>query len=125
MTDRSQLNNNDWARIQNLLSATKGIRLTRTLSCHRFVEAVLWILRSGAQWRMLPRCPGSWNSVFKHFARWCRLGIWDKRLSALVREADFQYVCIDSSVIRTRLERPTAVLRTRHLGWFAGTRSMR
>ncbi|MFB8831245.1 IS5 family transposase [Azotobacter sp. CWF10] len=100
MTDRSRLSDTDWSRIQSLLSATKGIRLTRTLGCRRFVEAVLWILRSGAQWRMLPRCLGSWNSVFKRFARWCRLGIWDRLHSVLARDADLQHVCIDSSVVR-------------------------
>ncbi|MFD1690833.1 IS5 family transposase [Azotobacter chroococcum] len=100
MTDRSRLSDREWSRIQSLLSATKGIRLTRIPSCRRFVDAVLWILRSGAQWRMLPRCLGSWNSVFKRFARWCQLGVWDRLLSVLTRDADLQHVCIDSSIVR-------------------------
>jgi len=100
MTDRSRLSDTDWSHIQGLLSTTKGIRLTSTLGCRRFVDAVLWILRSGAQWRMLPRCFGSWNSVFKRFARWCRLGVWDRLLSVLSQDADFQHVCIDSSIVR-------------------------
>ncbi|TBW06484.1 transposase [Azotobacter chroococcum subsp. isscasi] len=63
MTDRRRLSDTDWSRIQILLSTTKGIRLTSTpLDCRRFVEAVLWILRSGAQWRMLPSRFGAWNS---------------------------------------------------------------
>lgn len=40
------------------------------------------------------------NSVFKRFARWCRLGVWDRLLSLLARDADLQHVCIDSSVVR-------------------------
>ena len=100
MTDRSQLSDNDWARIQDLLSTVKGARLLKAPSCRRFVEAVLWILRSGAQWRLLPSSFGAWNSVFKRFARWCKLGIWDRLQSVLSCGADLQHVCIDSSIIR-------------------------
>ena len=100
MTDRNQLSDNAWAQIQTLLSTTKGARLLKAPSCRRFVEAVLWILRTGAQWRMLPSRFGAWNSVFKRFSRWCRLGIWNKLHLALSLEADLQHVCIDSSIIR-------------------------
>ena len=100
MTDRSQLSDTEWAHIQSLLSATKGIRLLNAPSCRRFVDAVLWILRSGAQWRMLPSSFGAWNSVFKRFARWCKLGIWDALQLTLSRDVDLQHVCIDSSIIR-------------------------
>lgn len=100
MTDRSRLTDTEWSLIQDLLSTTKGIRLPHTLSCRRFVDAVLWILRCGAQWPMLPHCFGAWNSVFKRFSRWCRLGVWDRLLSVLARDADLQPVCIDSSVVR-------------------------
>ncbi|MFB8830386.1 transposase [Azotobacter sp. CWF10] len=100
MSDRSRLSDTDWFRIQSLLGTTKGIRLTSTLGCRRFVEAVPWILCSGAQWRMLPRCFGSWNRVFKRFARWVRLSVWDRLHSVLIRNADLQHVYIDSSIVR-------------------------
>lgn len=41
-----------------------------------FVEAVLWIVRTGSPWRDLPDAFGDWNSVFRRFSRWSHKGVW-------------------------------------------------
>lgn len=73
--DRQELSDAVWERIEPHLPG-KASDPGRTGRDNRlFVEAILWLARSGAHWRVLPAEYGKWNSVYQRFNRWCREGV--------------------------------------------------
>jgi putative transposase len=65
-----------------------------------FVEAVLWIVRTGSPWRDLPEVFGPWNSVFRRFSRWSAKGVWYRIFAAMADDGDFEYLVVDSTIVR-------------------------
>ena len=73
MVKRYELTDAQWRLIAELLPG-KADDPGRTAADNRlFVNAVLWVLRSGAHWHDLPPRYGKWKSVHKRFTRWARM----------------------------------------------------
>ncbi len=87
-------------KILPVLRTFPEIRLGLPRQIRRFLEAVLWMTRTGAQWRNLPKEYGNWNTVYKRFARWSKLGIFEKLFEQISSDRDLEYLLIDSTVVR-------------------------
>src|ERR1043166_9229376 len=98
--DRVHLQEHEWQKILAFLRTCQGMYVGNEAKCRRFVNAVLWVDRSGAQWRLLPGEYGRWNSVYKRFARWCDKGIWTQVLAAFADEPDLEHLISDSTLVR-------------------------
>ncbi len=65
-----------------------------------FLEAVLWIARTGSPWRDLPGSFGNWNTVFKRFREWVKRDVFKRIFDALSGEPDMEYAMIDATIVK-------------------------
>ncbi len=84
---RHGLTNREWRRLAPLLPPTS--RKGRPPKDHRLIlDALLWLLATGAPWRDLPERYGPWRTVATRFYRWTKAGLWECILAELRRMAD-------------------------------------
>lgn len=96
-----KITDEQWARIVAFLRACPDVYVGNEADCRRFVEAVLWLDRTGAQWRELPEATfGKWNTVYKRYGRWCERDVWRQMHEHFTQDADLEYVIPDSTTIR-------------------------
>lgn len=98
--DRLILSNAQWERLKDLVPGKAGDPGVTGRDNRLFIEAVLWIARTGAPWRDLPEPFGLWNSVWKRFARCSKKGVWESLFNALADDADFECVIVDGTIVR-------------------------
>lgn len=94
-----QLSASQWRQIEGFLPGRPGHVGVTAKDNRSFVNGVLWVLRSGAQWKGLPVEYGNWKSVHKRFTRWARSGIREKIFRALPEDKDNRRVMIDSTIV--------------------------
>lgn len=100
MHDRHRLRDDQWERIKDALPGKKSDPGRTGEDNRQFVEAVMWIGRTGVPWRDLPLGKGKWSSVHKRFIRWSVKGIWQMIFNTLAADADTEWLMIDSTIIR-------------------------
>lgn len=97
---RSILRDDQWERISKLLPG-KSTDCGVTAKDNRlFLEAVLWIARTGAPWRDLPSEYGHWHRVYVRYSRWSHKGIWQRIFEIVADDPDLEYLMVDGSIVR-------------------------
>ncbi|PVY38318.1 putative transposase [Pontibacter virosus] len=96
---RYEISDHDWQRLSPLLPGKPGDVGCTPRDNRLFLNAVLWIARSGAPWRDLPERYGPWNSAYQRFRRWARKGVWQQVFEQL-QEPDLDWLMLDSTTVR-------------------------
>lgn len=94
------LRDDQWERIEHLLPGKSSDRGVTARDNRLFVEAVLWIARTGSPWRDLPEFYGHWHRVYVRYNRWSQKGIWLKVMESLSKDADVEQLMVDGSIVR-------------------------
>ena len=95
--DRLVLSDAQWDRISGLIIGRPDQRGSTGRDNRMFVEGVLWIVRTGSVARS---SGGVRNSVFRRFSRWSAKGVWLRMFEALSDDPDFEYLIVDSTIVR-------------------------
>lgn len=95
-----KLNDSDWKKILDFLLSQPDIYVSDPRKCRRFLNGVLWVARTGAQWRELPSRDGKWNSVDRRFHRWGQREIWSRMMREVAQCPDWEALMVDSTIVR-------------------------
>ena len=97
---RHDISDRVWTLLEPHLPGREGIWGGKAKDNRLFINAVFWILRTGAPWRDLPPDYGDWKNTHRRFCRWRDKGVWESLLEGLVDNPDFEWLMIDASHIK-------------------------
>jgi transposase len=100
MARRHELRSEQWETIRELLPPETGREGRPSIDNRQIVNAIRWILRTGAPWRDLPEHYPKWKTVHSRFSRWTRQGVWARVLEELAKDQDDESFLIDATIVR-------------------------
>src|SRR6266571_2512123 len=122
----SDLTDEQWEVLEPLVPALSPEAAYHEHERREIVNAILYVLRSGCPWRLLPHEFPAWGTVYYYFRRWQREGVWEQILQTLRmqvrqkegREAEPSAAIIDSQSIKT------SAVRGPEKGYDAGKKNL-
>ena len=105
-------------RVAHLLPRQSG---NVAVDNYRFVNALLWMCRTGAPWRDLPECYGKWITVCRRFNRWSGNGAMERLFTALQEEriigVEIRVLAMDSTSVKVHQHAVVPPKRNRTAPW--------
>lgn len=99
MLRRHEITDQHWDAIKDFLPGKEGDPGATAKDNRLFINAVLWIAKTGAPWRDLPERFGKWDTAFQRFNRWCKNGVFQSIMEKL-QDPDLGVLLLDSTIIR-------------------------
>ena len=94
---RHDISDHAWSLLAPLLLGRRGTWGGRAKDNRLFVNAIFWILRTGAPWRDLPPEYGGWKNTHRRFCRWRDKGPWEPVLANPMDLPNFEWLMLDST----------------------------
>lgn len=109
MSYQSDLTDKEWELIRHHFEFSNGYGNRRKNPIRLVINAILYVVKTGCQWRQLPNDFPNWKSVYSDYMRWCKRGVWEKALDEINqlhrqkkgRNSKPTYAIIDSQSVKT------------------------
>ncbi len=98
--DVDRLRDDQWERLRDLVPGGREGQRGPRCDNRLFVDALLWMARSGARWRDLPERFGDHQAIKRRHYRWITRGALGSFLAVLTAKADLEWLMIDSTIVR-------------------------
>ena len=81
----SDLTDQEWVILEPLIPAAKPGGRPRKVEMREVLNGIFYLVKTGCQWRMLPKEFPHWKTVNDYFSKWRQDGTW-QRLNDALRE---------------------------------------
>lgn len=105
----SDVTDQEWEILEPLIPAAKPGGRSQEIERREIVNGILYVLRSGCPWRMVPHDLPNWSTLYWYFREWKLAGVWEQVNAALRRavrekvgrEREPSAAIVDSQSIKT------------------------